>query len=132
MTQLCLNETNGSTAFAQLFRIVGEVETFDVEKTYQDYQDWCAEVFIEDRIDIVSGNLTMTDTEMRWVVLNALHREVQEAIENDAELPLDVDHDHIISTLSDYGFCPAFEDDVRDVCRQVLKKWTSDLADDGR
>lgn len=123
MTQPIADQAIGAAVFEKLFRIVAEAETSDVEKTHQDYRDWCAEVFIEDRFDIVCGKLSMTDIEMQWVVLNVLHREAQVCLDNEGELFIDVDDEHIVSALSDYGFCPAFQEDVREICRGVLKKW---------
>jgi hypothetical protein len=116
----------GSSSFEKLFRLVAEVETSDVEKTRQDYFDWCADVDIEDQLDSVCGKLRMTDIEMLWVVLSVIRREVEIAGELDSELPSDADDEHIVSALSDYGFCTAFQDDVRGICGEVLKKWNAD------
>lgn len=132
MTGLIVNQAIGAAVFQKLFRIVAEVETFDIEKTHRDYRDWCAEVFIEDRLDIVCGKLSMTDIEMQWVVLSVLHREIQIALDDEAELFIDVDDEHIVSTLSDNGFCPAFQEDVREICRGVLKKWRANPEDVGQ
>lgn len=118
-----IDEASSFAVFERLFRCVGEAETSNVEKTHQDYRDWCVEVFIEDRVDIVCGKLAISETEMRWLVLEILHGEIQELLDSDAELPTDVDDDRLVSTLSTHGFCPAFQDDVRDVCRAVLRNW---------
>ena len=66
---------------------------------------------------------------MMWVVLDVLHREIQVAFDHESELLPFSDEEHVVAALSDSGFCPAFEDEVLEVCRDVMKRWRTSPED---
>lgn len=108
-----------------IFRLVFEADTFDAEKTPEDYKIWCEDVDIVDRLDLERGSLSMSQTEMRWIVLDAVRRHVKDAVEDDDDLDQDIETHHLVAALSENGFCTAFEDDIRIVSRKVIKSWLS-------
>ena len=134
MTHPLVDHAVGLVVYEALFQIVDEIEAFDIEKTEEDYRDWCAEVFIEDRFGIECGNLKMTSVEVRWVVLEVLRRTARDAIEGTDDLrevqntinlndgiPDGTEDNHLVSVLCDHGFCPAFQDEIAILCNEVLK-----------
>lgn len=103
------------------FRIIAELETFDAGVGKEDYKNWFDDMELEEAIKFPQGNFNMTETEMRWVIFDAIEREIAE----DAQLggPDEYVEDHnITSALSDNGFCPAFVENIRELCNAAMKQ----------
>lgn len=103
--------------------LVAEIEYTELEISQEDYKIWCEDVELDVLAELERGELNMTGTEVRWVVLDALHRHMKEAAFFDEVLQEDVESHVLITTLSVNGFCPAFEDEIRAACRDVIRKW---------
>nr|CAD6609742.1 hypothetical protein RTCK_02211 [Rhizobium sp. TCK] len=110
-----------SNARADLFNIVSEIETFDCETNNRKYLHWAEHMDAELLPNAEIGKLDMTDVEMRWVILDAIRRQVAEAQD-----PVDiavVDDENLIAALTDNGFCPALHEVIINLCDAAMKNW---------
>ncbi|TBF89166.1 hypothetical protein [Rhizobium leguminosarum] len=103
------------------FRIIADLDTFDAEMDNEHYKDWFDDMDREKVIELPRGSFNMTDIEMRWVILDAVEREIAEEAQLGGPDEFVEDH-NIISALSDNGFCPAFIEDIRELCNAAMKR----------
>ncbi len=107
-----------------LFDAVSSIEVLDLKLTMRDYLEWTeqedAEILPRDKV----GKLEITATEIRWIMLDAIYRQLNNDTPDQIH-PAFVSDEAIIEALADSGFCPAFLNQIHHLCLEAVKGWLS-------
>ncbi|MBB6510426.1 hypothetical protein F4695_003815 [Rhizobium soli] len=105
-----------------LFNAVSSIEALDLKLTIRDYLEWAeqedAEILPHDEI----GKLEITATEIRWVMLDAIYRQLNDVTPDQIHAAF-VSDEAIVEALADSGFCPAFLNQIHQLCLKAVRGW---------